>query len=626
MNRWVLVFAFVGLLLPQSSAVNSRPVSAVPGAEGWLRVRTRNFTLIGNASEKDIRQAGSKLEQFRAAVTRLLTADAQRQNLPVTVIVFKGDSDFQPFKPLYQGNPADVSGYFQTSDDQAYIALAADGQQTDPYRIIFHEYSHLLTGDRRGRLPVWVSEGLAEYYSTFSARTAQQIRLGGPLPAHAQLLRRQPWLSLTTVFAVAEDSPYYTDGDKKRQFYAVSWALMHYLMTGKDGRYQDRLSDFLQLLRAGKATPDALRQVWQIDVATLEAEFRQFLRNNSFPVQEISFAEKIEFDERAEVAPLSEPETQAYLGDLLWRIHRTAEGEQLLQRAIAQNAKLPVAHFALGKLRLQRQQLPEAKEHFRQAAEADPQHYLARYFYAFTLQQQYVDEYQFIAEFPDEATQRMRAALDAARQLAPDFPDTYRLLAFINLVRQEQLPEAVTLMQQALRLAPERQDFVYTLAQVYLRQNQFGAARTVAERIIVYGEPARIVERAKWLLGSIADAERAHAASEALAKQKADAAALAAPGRRFTGEQVEGWLTRIDCTDNSVTLTVNSEMRTFKFHAAQRGDLIFVRYTIDVPVEITCGALLPARKVIVTYRSATQIPAHSDGEPVGVEFLKAGSS
>lgn len=37
----------------------------------------------------------------------------------------------------------------------------------DTMRIVFHEYSHLITSNVAGSVPVWLNEGLAEFYSTF---------------------------------------------------------------------------------------------------------------------------------------------------------------------------------------------------------------------------------------------------------------------------------------------------------------------------------------------------------------------------------------------------------------------------------------------------------------------------
>ena len=72
-----------------------------------------------------------------------------------------------------------------------------------------------------------------------------------------------------------------------------------------------------------------------------------------------------------------------------------------------------------------------------------------------------------------------------------------------------------------------------------------------------------------------------------------------------------------------VTLVVNSESHSFKFRTTRASQLVLVRYTPDVPNSITCGAISPARLVIVTYHSPAQSgAAGSDGEPIGVEFMK----
>jgi hypothetical protein len=142
--------------------------------DAWLKAQSKHFTLIGDAREKDIRNAGIRLEQFHEAfsqiVSQILPPSFINYSVPVTVIVFKNDSAYRPFKPLHQGRPADVSGHFQSSGDTAYIALAAGRSDERPYAVIFHEYVHALTsGAIHAPLPTWLSEGLAEYFSSFEA-------------------------------------------------------------------------------------------------------------------------------------------------------------------------------------------------------------------------------------------------------------------------------------------------------------------------------------------------------------------------------------------------------------------------------------------------------------------------
>ena len=43
--------------------------TTVTAKDSWVSVRTKNFFMIGNAGEKDIRKVGLKLEQFREVFT-----------------------------------------------------------------------------------------------------------------------------------------------------------------------------------------------------------------------------------------------------------------------------------------------------------------------------------------------------------------------------------------------------------------------------------------------------------------------------------------------------------------------------------------------------------------------------
>ena len=57
--------AFAGLLL-----LLVVPLT-IHAKDSWTSVRTKNFFLIGNAGEKDIRKVATRLEQFRDVFVRL---------------------------------------------------------------------------------------------------------------------------------------------------------------------------------------------------------------------------------------------------------------------------------------------------------------------------------------------------------------------------------------------------------------------------------------------------------------------------------------------------------------------------------------------------------------------------
>src|SRR2546430_14725953 len=179
-----LVLALAVLLVITLFPSLSRPVSA---KDNWTSVRSKNFLLVGNASEKEIRQVGTRLEQFRETFSRLFTKAKFSSPVPTTVIVFKSNNSYKPFKP----NP-NIAGYFQSGPDVNYITLTTEvnGEQ-NPFSVIFHEYTHLLVNNTSGNVPLWFNEGLAEYYSTFSITDDQKIELGKPISNHVYLLRSE---------------------------------------------------------------------------------------------------------------------------------------------------------------------------------------------------------------------------------------------------------------------------------------------------------------------------------------------------------------------------------------------------------------------------------------------------
>jgi len=183
-------------------------------ADKWLRIRSKNFLLVGNASESSIRRVGRTLEEFRAGVALIFPAIAQQTSPPIMVLVFKDDASFRPFKPLYQGKPANVAGYFQSGLDVDFIALTVD---TETPRVIYHEFVHSLTKDTTTALPLWANEGIAEVFSTFEIESnGKEMLLGRTIAEHLRTLQTRS-LPLNSLFAVDHASPDYSPISNKQR-------------------------------------------------------------------------------------------------------------------------------------------------------------------------------------------------------------------------------------------------------------------------------------------------------------------------------------------------------------------------------------------------------------------------
>src|ERR1051325_7736976 len=130
---------------------------------------TKHLNIIRNADEAATRELALKMGQFHFVVSNIANINTN-SFLPVTVIVFKNDASFRPYKPLYNGVPASISGYFQQGQDENIIALDIGADKAYSLEVIFREYTHLISSYAPRDWPLWFREGIAEVYSTFDVK------------------------------------------------------------------------------------------------------------------------------------------------------------------------------------------------------------------------------------------------------------------------------------------------------------------------------------------------------------------------------------------------------------------------------------------------------------------------
>jgi tetratricopeptide (TPR) repeat protein len=627
MKRFTLVLATL-LFLLSFGPLNS-PVFA---KDSWLTVRSKNFLLIGNANEKQIRQVGMRLEQFREVFSQLFPKAIHSTPVPTTVIVFKSADSYRPFKP----NP-NVAGYFQAGEDVNYITLTTEvrGEQ-DPFTVIFHEYTHLLINNTSPNVPLWFNEGLAEYYSTFSISDDTKVLLGSPISSHVFLLRENKMLPLRTLFKVDEKSPYYNERDKQSIFYAESWALMHYLILGKDGQRVTQMGNFLKLMSASVSLEEAFQQAFSMSFESMEKELREYIKRDRYPILTGHFENKLVVETDMLAAPISEAKAQAYLGDLFLHSHR-AESETYLKKALSLDPNEPMANASLAMFLLRQGKAPEARKQLEMAAANSP-NYLIHYYYAYALSRQGDDE-EIVSSFAPETANIMRAELKKAIELRPDFAESYNLLAFVNLVTGTNIDESIGMLKGVLATSPGKNDVKFMLAQLDLQKGDIKSARPLLEQLSGIYNDAATRQDAQMLLDQLKarDEELARyresnaTRSPVVIEQTTDGPlvnvdpssylreALRNPGAGET--QVQGILERIDCDARGVVFNVRVEGRVLKLRAANFDSVDLTSFSPDAGGEISCGQRKPESNVVVCYVASTDARTKVDGTLRSIEFV-----
>jgi len=447
--------------------------------DNWRSVRTNHLFVIGNAEAEKLRQVAVWLEFFHRAFGRVVSRNVIDSAVPTTVIVFRDDASFRPFKPLYQGRPANLAGFFQAGDDVNYIAISLDLGDRDPFSTAFHEYVHLHVKDNIPQAPLWLNEGLAELYGTLQFSGGEAL-LGAPLP-YARYLRQHELLPLTTLFSIGSDSEHYNEDDKTGIFYGQSWALVHYLMLGDRNR-QDQFKSFLHRISQGETSAKAVEAAFGASLEVIEQEFTAYVRRGDFAPQRLGGVDDPQTTAYTAMqrTSLSEGETNYYLGDLLLHIGREGDAERYFKQAVALEPGFVPANEALGTLSVHQRRYADAKKYLEKAVSSSQNH-LIHYFYAYVLSRDGVSPTGRISGYSRESAAVMREHLLRSIKLAPNYAPSYYLLAVVDFVAGERLDEAVEMAQRARQLATSKTSYALLLAQIHMRRSDTAAARQVLE-------------------------------------------------------------------------------------------------------------------------------------------------
>lgn len=472
------------------------PVSA---KDTWINLRSKNFNIISNADEGGTRKLALKLEQFHFAFSTIFKLPLQSP-LKTTVMVFRNESSFNPYKPVYNGKPANVAGYFQGGEDENLIVMDISANQERPMAVIYHEYSHLLTSKTPRDWPLWLKEGLAELYSSFDIFNGM-VLLGLPIPRHVSLLRQKTVIPLNDLLSVGHGSPLYNERDRQGIFYAQSWALCHYMMIGDSNAREAQMVEYTALINQGVDNDQAFAQAFKLSMAELEKRVKNYISGNTYTANTYKVP-SIEGEKDISANPISEAEVQYYLGNLLARTNRIDEAEVLLKRAIEMDPQLGGPYEGLGFVAVRRQRFDQALEYLKQAVTRGSKNHLAHYYYAECLLREAVGSVN--ARLAQQIADELRISI----KLMPGFAFAHYALANLSAMTEENLKEGLESATVAITLEPQNKRFALVLAQLQMQTQDYAAARKTLEQLLSDDLEPKLRESAEATMKSLENRTR----------------------------------------------------------------------------------------------------------------------
>jgi tetratricopeptide (TPR) repeat protein len=513
----------------------------------WLEVRSPHFRVISNGSDHDARHVARAFEQMRAVFASQFPGFALEAPAQFLVLAARDEETMKMLLPqMFKAHVgSQVGGLFEKGWEREYAVVrldivTSDRRNPDTYATIYHEYTHTLLHANFRWLPLWLDEGLAEFYA-YTRFEGDKMYIGAPSKSHRleSLDARVPTPLRTFITTRSSISP--DEGDSQL-FYAQAWALTHFLTFGPGMQQGDKLKQFFNLLQRGVAQIKAFEQIFG-NIEEVDKAYRNYINRIAFPTGVVPYAEKVEeWDYSGRALSLAQTLAELAAFQIEFRNFELVRG--LAEAALKTDPKIGLAHEDMGYVEFNEGKDEDALREFSQAVDLDAKLYLS--LFAQTMMSP-------MSRSNVPADQNLfKEALLKVVAIDPRFAPAYVEMAKLDLARGE-AEAALQMAQKAEGLEPFRSGYRVMTGQILLRTGHpteaSARAAYVAER---WGGPDH--DEAMELWNSIPAEKRV---SES-------------PGGRPGPNDVlvaEGIVKSVSCKDRAFTATLESEGKTLTFHS-----------------------------------------------------------
>ena len=364
MSRAICLAAAMLLAAVSPSIAAERP---------WVEARSRRFTVVTNGSEGDARATLRQFEQIHAVFQAVAAGTPQDAGKPFTIIAARDEATMKRLLPAYWERKGGMrpGGVFLDDPTQVFVVVRVDEGPSESWShsIVFHEYVHFLVQRQVDYLPLWLSEGMAEFYGTCSVEK-DRVMVGRAAPWNLQLLQERAPLPIETLLAADASSPLYNEESRSSIFYGQSWAIVHYLMHGAKGAQLPRLASYLALISKGLDSVEAARQAFG-DLKVFERQIASYIRGVQFFMRPVP-TPNVPAEKTFETRPLPPAEALALQAMLHAITGRKAEARVEADDAVRQDPQVALGWQALARVNSEDERMEDAHRAATEAVRADP--------------------------------------------------------------------------------------------------------------------------------------------------------------------------------------------------------------------------------------------------------------
>lgn len=556
--------------------------ATIQAADTWTYAESEHFEVYTTGGQRRARDAITYFERvhaFFADVLKLAPVTKARTRL----IVFSGDKQFAPYRPSEF-----TAAFYQAGADRDHIVMRS--LDAEAYPVVVHEYAHLVIRQAPAVYPLWLNEGLAEFYSTLEPE-GNRMSIG-KVPQHrlAYINQGVGLMDLERLFAVSHTSPEYSTRSHAGVFYSQSWALTHMLLT--DQRYRGTTGAFMELIEKGVSSAEAMSTAYGRTPESVGRDLANYVRQSQYIYYLAPYTSPAAVRNRPTrtVDPFEADLVTAHL--LSNMRERAGDARSIYERLAGERPDDLQLIEARAYFELRHGDSEAARPYLKRAVEVGSR---AAFVYR---------NYAMVEP------QRAEELLARAIEIAPEDVEA-RLHYATLLLNGDRTDQAATILESARGVPQERRfAFFQLLANTYMRLNRLEDGRGAADLALRHAEPGSEEAYARGLITAIAEFARARALAAERAEARSAVGAPPAPepsdllpdarlepapympgltGQRETTIAVRGRMRNMVCGTGDPVIEVETEAGLLRLTIDDPGAVTVVGPEGGV-VDLHCGA------------------------------------
>ncbi len=250
--------------------LGARPAAAL-GPEDLASYTSKYYEIHTNLSRAEAKGYGLHMDRTFAEYTRRFSAFRKRDRRSMPLYLLRTRQDYISVMSHFDIDASSSGGMFFVAHKGSGLATwVVDRNASDAFETLqhegFHQFAHAYIGQN---LPVWVNEGLAEYFGdgllirgrmTLGLATEQRVK------AVQSAIDDGTAIGFDELLAISGEQWHAnlkSGSGRGHLQYHQSWSVAYFLIHGDKGRYRGAFEQYLRLVNGGRESEKAFRQAFR---------------------------------------------------------------------------------------------------------------------------------------------------------------------------------------------------------------------------------------------------------------------------------------------------------------------------------------------------------------------------